>query len=204
MIEYLTGTLLEKTPTKAVILAGGVGYGALISLATFERLPAVGQNASLHTYLAVREDAMTLYGFGETLEREMFLLLTGVNGIGPKIAIGILSSAGTDTLRENIARGNAAALTALPGIGKKTAERITLELREKISALAGGDPSSAFGAAAGSVPEIRAEALAALVALGYGRPVAERAIRNALKEGPSVEANVETLLKSALKQIAGG
>lgn len=202
MIEYLTGTLLEKTPTKAVILAGGVGYGALISLATFERLPAVGQNASLHTYLAVREDAMTLYGFGETLEREMFLLLTAVNGIGPKIAIGILSSAGTDTLRENIARGNAAALTALPGVGKKTAERIALELRDKVNAL-GGEAGNVFGAAAGSVPEIRAEALAALVALGYGRPVAERAIRNALKEGPQVEANVETLLKAALKQIAG-
>lgn len=202
MIEYLTGTLLEKTPTKAVILAGGVGYGALISLATFERLPAVGQNASLHTYLAVREDAMTLYGFGETLEREMFLLLTAVNGIGPKIAIGILSSAGTDTLRENIARGNAAALTALPGVGKKTAERIALELRDKVNAL-GGEAGNVFGAAAGNVPEIRAESLAALVALGYGRPVAERAIRNALKEGPQVEANVETLLKAALKQIAG-
>ncbi|MBL7987902.1 MAG: Holliday junction branch migration protein RuvA [Chlorobi bacterium] len=202
MIEYLSGTLLEKTPTKAVILAGGVGYGALISLATFERLPAVGQNASLHTYLAVREDAMTLYGFAETMEREMFLLLTGVNGIGPKIAIGILSSAGTDTLRENIARGNAAALTALPGVGKKTAERMALELRDKISAL-GGESGNAFGAAAGSVPEIRAEALAALVALGYGRPVAERAIRSALKEGPQVERNVETLLKAALKQIAG-
>ncbi|MCC7438950.1 MAG: Holliday junction branch migration protein RuvA [Armatimonadetes bacterium] len=202
MIEYLSGTLLEKTPTKAVIVAGGVGYGVLISLATFERLPAVGQHASLFTYLAVREDAMTLYGFGQTLEREMFLLLTGVNGIGPKIAIGILSSAGTDTLRENIARGNAAALTALPGVGKKTAERIALELRDKVSAL-GGDAGSAFGAGAGSVPEIRAEALAALVALGYGRPVAERAIRNALKEGPQVESNVETLLKGALKQLAG-
>ncbi|MBK8911192.1 MAG: Holliday junction branch migration protein RuvA [Chlorobi bacterium] len=204
MIEYLSGTLLEKTPTKAVIVAGGVGYGALISLVTFERLPAVGQNASLYTYLAVREDALTLYGFGETLEREMFLLLTGVNGIGPKIAIGILSSAGTDTLRQNIARGNAAALTALPGIGKKTAERIALELREKVNTLGGVDDGAAFGAGAGSVPEIRAEALAALVALGYGRPVAERAIRNALKEGPQAEANVETLLKTALKQIAGG
>ncbi|KXK57976.1 MAG: Holliday junction resolvasome DNA-binding subunit, partial [Chlorobi bacterium OLB7] len=134
---------MEKTPTKAVIVAGGVGYGALISLVTFERLPAVGQNASLYTYLAVREDALTLYGFGETLEREMFLLLTGVNGIGPKIAIGILSSAGTDTLRQNIARGNAAALTALPGIGKKTAERIALELREKVNTLGGVDDGAA-------------------------------------------------------------
>jgi Holliday junction DNA helicase RuvA len=194
MIEFLSGTLIEKTPTKGIILCGGVGYAVLISLATYERLGETGQPAELHTYLAVREDAMTLYGFADPAERDMFLLLTTVNGVGPKIAIGVLSSVGIDTLRENISRGNAAALTALPGIGKKTAERITLELREKIG-VGTGLPTGA-----GSKADVRGEALAALMALGYGRAIAERAIRNALKGGPESEANVETLIKLALKQ----
>ena len=194
MIEYLSGTLIEKSPTKGIILCGGVGYAVLISLATYERLGAIGAPAELHTYLAVREDAMTLYGFADPAERDMFLLLTTVNGVGPKIAIGVLSSVGIDTLRENISRGNSAALTSLPGIGKKTAERITLELREKIGAV-GGLPTGDIGSKA----DIRAEALAALMALGYGRAIAERAIRNALKGGPETEANVETLIKQALK-----
>src|SRR5688572_6987034 len=134
MISYLHGTLIEKKPTHVVVVCGGVGYGVMISLATFERLPEVGRDASLHTQLVVREDALTLYGFAQQEEREMFQLLTTVSGVGPKIAIGILSAAGIDTLKANIARGNSAALTTLPGIGKKTAERISLELRDKISA----------------------------------------------------------------------
>ncbi len=198
MIEYLTGTLLERTPTKAVIVAGGVGYGVLISLATYERLPEPGGQAELHTYLVVREDAMILFGFAETSERDMFLLLTSVTGVGPKIAIGVLSSVGIDTLRENISQGNAAALTMIPGIGKKMAERITLELRDKIGAVS--SPGSLAGGSAGTA-QIRAEALEALVSLGYSRSLAEKAIRGALKGGPAAEENVETLIKAALKQM---
>ena len=158
MIAYLEGTIREKTPTQALIVCGGVGYAVMISLATFERLADVGRDGALHTHLVVREDALTLYGFAQTEEREMFQLLTTVSGVGPKIAIGVLSSIGVDTLKENIARGNAAALTALPGIGKKTAERIVLELRDKIAATGGGFASSAAGTAA----DVRSEALAAL------------------------------------------
>lgn len=198
MIEHLSGTLIEKTPTKAIISAAGVGYATLISLATFEALPPVGATAALHTHLAVREDAMTLFGFSTTAERDLFLLLTSVTGVGPKLAIGILSGTGTDVLKENIARGNSAALTRLPGIGKKIAERVALELREKIGALETGGSSLAGGR-----HEVRDEALAALIALGYNRPGAEKAIRNALKDGPEVEANVETLIKAALKHTAG-
>ena len=198
MIEYLTGTLIEKTPTKAVISAAGVGYGTLISLATYEALPEVGREASLFTYLSVREDALTLFGFSTPAERDLFLLLTSVNGVGPKIAIGILSSSGVDVLRETIGGGNAAALTRLPGIGRKIAERVALELRDKIGAVGGG----AAGAARGTA-QVRDEALAALVALGYNRGAAEKALRSALKDGPQVEANVETLIKSALKHITG-
>jgi Holliday junction DNA helicase RuvA len=198
MIAYLSGTILEKSPTHAVIVCGGVGYGVLISLATYERLPDVGREAAVHTQLVVREDALTLYGFALTEEREMFQLLTTVSGVGPKIAIGILSSVGVDTLKENIARGNAIALTALPGIGKKTAERISLELRDKITTATGAIASTGAGATA----DIRSEALAAMLALGYSRPAAEKAIRGALKDGPAVEESVERLLKQALKHAA--
>lgn len=198
MIEYLSGKLIDKNPTRAVISAGGVGYALLISLATYEALPAVGSQAELYAYLVVREDALTLFGFSTVAERDMFLLLTSVTGVGPKLAISILSGTGVDVLKENIARGNAAALTRLPGIGKKIAERVALELREKITAV-----DSATALPAGGRHEIRDEALAALIALGYNRAGAEKALRGALKEGPEVEANVETLIKAALKHIAG-
>ncbi|MBC8145994.1 MAG: Holliday junction branch migration protein RuvA [bacterium] len=198
MISYLHGTLLEKSPTYLVVVCGGVGYGVMISLATYEQLPAIGNEASLHTQLVVREDALTLYGFAHVEEREMFQLLTTVTGVGPKIAIGILSAAGIDTLKENIARGNSAALTVLPGIGKKTAERISLELRDKISATGSHGARTTTGTKA----DARSEALAAMLALGYTRITAEKAIRNALKEGSDVEDTVERLLKSALKHSA--
>jgi Holliday junction DNA helicase RuvA len=197
MIEHLSGELIDKNPTKAIISAGGVGYGVLISLATYEALPSVGGRASLHVHLVVREDALTLFGFSTTAERDMFLLLTSVSGVGPKIAIGILSSTGIDVLRESISRGNSAALTRLPGIGKKIAERIALELRDKIGAIESGMAISGGGGI-----EVREEALAALVALGYNRQAAERAIRGALKAGPEAEASVEALIKGALKQMA--
>ncbi len=196
MIEYLSGKLIEKSPTKAILLCGGVGYAPLISLATYEQLPDIEHEASLYTYLVVREDAMTLFGFTEIAERDMFLLLTSVNGVGPKISLNILSSMGIDMLKENIAAGNSHALTTLPGIGKKMAERIALELRDKISSLASDSPTSSVGNKAA----IRQEALAALMALGYSRAAAEKSLRDALKEGPSVEVDVESLIKAALRE----
>lgn len=199
MIEYLSGILIEKTPVKAVLLCSGVGYGVLISLATYEQLPEIEQEASLFTYLAVREDALTLFGFAEVSERDMFILLTSVNGVGPKTALGMLSGMGSGQLREHIASGNAAALTALPGIGKKSAERIALELRDKIDA-AGGTSVAAQPDGLGKAV-VRGDALAALVELGYGRTAAERAIRGALKGGPEVEGSVESLIKAALREM---
>ncbi len=199
MIEYLSGKLIDKSPTKVILLCGGVGYGALISLTTYEQLPDVEGEASLFTYLAVREDAMTLFGFSEAAERDMFLLLTGVTGVGPKTAIGMLSGMGAEQLRDQIAAGNSAALTTLPGIGKKSAERIVLELRDKIDTVSGGNlplPADGLGKAV-----VRGDTLAALVELGYGRPAAERAIRSALKNGSDVEKSVETLIKAALREL---
>src|SRR5688500_3805268 len=132
MISYLSGIVLEKTPTHVVIVCGGVGYSVMISLATYERLPDAGREGSVYTQLVVREDALTLFGFAQTQEREMFQLLTTVSGVGPKIAIGILSSVGIDKMKENIAHGNAAAVTVLLSIGMETAERNSLVQREKI------------------------------------------------------------------------
>lgn len=199
MIEYLSGILIDKTPTKAVLLCGGVGYAALISLATYEQLPEIEQEASLFTYLSVREDALTLFGFAEVSEREMFVLLTSVNGVGPKTAVGVLSGMGAQQLREHIAAGNSAALTSLPGIGKKSAERIALELRDKIDGVGVGSHSTLSEGVGKAV--VRGDALAALVELGYGRPAAERAIRAALKGGPDVEKSVENLIKAALREM---
>jgi Holliday junction DNA helicase RuvA len=198
MIEYLSGRLIEKSPTHVVVLCGGVGYGAMISLATFERLPDVGRDAALYAQLVVREDSLTLYAFASTAEREMFGHLISVTGIGPKTAMGVLSSVGIDTLRENIARGNAVALTALPGIGRKTAERIGVELRDKIAA--SGGPSLP-GVAAGAA-DVRGEALAALMALGYSRPAAEKALRGSVKAGAESELSLEEMIKAALKHVA--
>jgi len=198
MIEHLTGTLIEKTPTKAVISAAGVGYGALISLNTYEALPEIGQTASLHTYLAVREDALTLFGFATKAERDGFLMLTSVTGVGAKIAINILSSAGLDLLRDNIERGNAAALTRLPGVGKKLAERIILELRDRISGMSVAPPAGG-GDIHGA--RVRDEALTALVVLGYNRAAAEKAIRHALQQVENSDESVESLIKAALGSL---
>ena len=198
MIEHLQGMLLSKTPTKAVISAGGVGYAASISLATYEVLPEVGQVAALHTYLAVREDALTLFGFATTPERDGFLLLTTVTGVGPKIALNILSSSGMDLLRDNIEQANIVALTRLPGVGRKLAERIILELRDRVGALS---PEAVRPVGSEGSNRIRDEALTALLVLGYNRAAAEKAIRSALQSGPQVEESVELLIKAALGSL---
>lgn len=196
MIEHLSGTLIDKNPTKAIISAAGVGYATLISLSTFELLPNVGEAASLFTHLAVREDALTLYGFATVAERDAFLLLTSVTGVGARIAIGVLSGTGIDALKEQIARADAGSLVRLPGVGRKLAERMILELRDKIGAIDSGATSyttQTFG--------VREEALTALVVLGYNRASAEKAIRAALKTKGDVEESVEVLIKEALRQL---
>lgn len=201
MIEYLHGRLLEKSPTRALLLCGGVGYGLHISLTTYEELPALESEAGLYTYLAVREDALTLFGFSSEVERDMFVQLIGVSGVGPKTAIGMLSGMGAAQLRDLISSGNSAALVALPGIGKKSAERITLELRDRIGAVTGLDAGSALAAEGGGRAVVRGDALSALLELGYNRNAAERAIRAALKGDSSNEESVERLIKSALREM---
>jgi Holliday junction DNA helicase RuvA len=196
MISHLKGTLVTKSPTEIVVDVNGVGYAVSITIPTFEKLPETGKEIVVLTYLYVREDAQQLFGFLAEAEREMFRLLISVSGIGPKIAQGILSGATAETLRDMIALGNINSLTSLPGIGRKTAERLVVELRDKMTKLkaettASGEPETQAG--------IRSEVLLALTSLGYNRAIAEKAIRAALQELNGKEPTLQELLKQAIK-----
>jgi len=194
MIASLTGILRTKTPTEILLDVQGVGYAVSIPLSTFEHLPDVGSTVTLLTHLQVREDAFQLYGFGSENERVLFRHLISVNGIGPKIAQSILSGIAVDDLRDQIIQGNVGALTAIPGIGKKTAERLVLELREKVTRLGSvASPSSQ------PADDLRTQALLALTSLGYSRSVAEKALRSVLNESPGVTLTIEELIKRALR-----
>lgn len=197
MIASLRGTLISKNPTEVVVDVGGVGYGVHIPLSTFEKLGNPGSEVSLHTYLHVREDAMLLFGFSSQEERSLFKLLLSVTGIGPRMAQGILSGIPVSDLRAYLQTGNTTALTTIPGIGRKLAERLVLELRDKASKMAsesGFPPIS-------SDPQgnVRNEALMALSSLGYNRVTAERAVRLAVEELGEKAGNLELLVKSALR-----
>jgi Holliday junction DNA helicase RuvA len=193
MISYLHGTLVEKSPTEVIVDVNGVAYAVLIPLSTYTEVGEVGSQVKILTYLHVRDDAMQLYGFATAGERDLFKLLISISGIGPKMAQGILSGASTDELKNHILRGNFSALMSIPGVGKKTAERLVLELRDKISGLeevpGKEDPAAA----------VRSEALLALTSLGYSRASAEKAIRIAMSESDGTKVNVEELIKRALR-----
>ena len=199
MIARLQGTLLAKSPTEVVVDVGGVGYVVSIPLTTFERLGEVGGAVTLLTHLHVREDSMQLFGFASEEERSMFRLLLAVSGIGPKLAQTILSGIPAADLRSHIAAGNIGALTAVPGVGRKTAERLVVELKEKLSRLPWGGEQGAPAGTSG----VREEALLALTSLGYPRTAAERAVRSALHSSPGAGDSLEALIKAALRTITG-
>jgi Holliday junction DNA helicase RuvA len=198
MIASLRGTLIAKSPTEIVLDVGGVGYGLSIPLSTFEKIGEPGSQVSLYTYLHVREDAMLLYGFFSVEERSLFKLLLTVTGIGPRVAQGILSGIPAMDLRGYLIAGNTGALTAIPGIGRKLAERLVVELREKLSKFEdfaatptiSSDPQGA----------VRNEALLALTSLGYNRATAERAVRLAAQELGESAGVLEVLVKTALRK----
>lgn len=196
MISSLTGVLTEKTPTEILIMVNGVGYAVSIPLSTFERLGSVNDTVTVFTHLHVREDALQLYGFATTEEREMFKLLISVSGIGPKVAQSILSGSSVADLREFLFSGNTSALLSIPGIGRKTADRLIVELREKIAKT--HTPVEGSISPAG----VRFEALQALVQLGLSRTAAEQALREALKNAESRDESVEQLIKRALRSGA--
>jgi len=197
MIASLHGTIVRKSPTEIVIDVRGVGYGVSIPLSTFEVLGDLNTQVSLFTYLHVREDALQLFGFASEEERNLFKLLISVTGIGPKMGQSILSGISGAELRNAIIQGNSAMLTSVPGVGRKLAERLVLELRDKIGKVSPG--SSLLAASTEAQTQIRSEALLALTSLGYNRAAAERAIRQAIKDNSSVEASIELLIKAALR-----
>jgi Holliday junction DNA helicase RuvA len=197
MIASLTGILKYKSPTEILIDVNGIGYTVSIPLSTYEKLGDVGSSISLLTYFHVREDAMQLFGFFSDEERRLFKLLISVSGIGPKIAQSILSGMNVEELKSYLISGNVIALTAIPGVGKKTAERLILELRDKVGkAIADGEPISALGMASAMM---RAEALQALTSLGYNLQIAEKSIRLVLKETEGSNISLEELVKRALR-----
>jgi Holliday junction DNA helicase RuvA len=197
LIARLEGVLLEKSPEGVVLDVHGVGYDVRVPLSTFFELPDEGKTVRLRIHTHVREDAFSLYGFLSELERALFRLLLGTSGVGPKLALSILSGLPVPKLVAALRHGDLAALTGIPGVGKKTAERIALELREKTLALqVEATPERA------PAPDVAASAESALANLGYARPHAERAVRRALEALPE-GASLEALIKEALRVAAG-
>lgn len=202
MITSVTGILVSATPLSAIIEAGGLGYEVHIPVTTAERLPQPGQRVKLHTLAVYREDSQTLYGFATEEERDFFrLMVEKVTGVGPKMALSVLSKLSLATLQGAIAAGDVGLLAKCPGIGKKTAERLVIELRDKLNAALLGTVSPAKSDAGAAAPaagenKIR-DAVLALVALGYKAPDADKAVRQALVAiGPT--ATTEALIKKAL------
>lgn len=196
MITYLHGSLAKKTPTEIIVDVGGIGYSVHVSLSTYEQLPEVNSEIHILTYYHVREDAQLLYGFISETEREMFKLLVSVSGIGPRMAQTILSGIRPDELVKTISVGAISTLTAIPGVGKKTAERLVVELKDKVSKLEGTEKIFDLPTSSSS---IRNEALTALISLGFAREKAEHALRYALNELNGKAISVEELIKKALQ-----
>jgi Holliday junction DNA helicase RuvA len=199
MIAHLRGKLLSKKASHVVVEAGGVGYGVSIPVSTFYDLGDVGSDTALHIYTHIREDALALYGFRTEQEKSLFEKLIGVSGVGPKLAITILSGLETAELIPAIQRGNVERLVHIPGVGRKTAERLILELKDRLANLVLETAASATSpaAAAGGVED---DALSALMNLGYARPAAENALREARAESP--DGDFERLLRGSLRQLA--
>jgi Holliday junction DNA helicase RuvA len=199
MIGFLHGTLVEALPTQALIEANGVGYEVLIPLSSYDKLPPPGQMVKLLTHLVVREDAHTLYGFMSSPERELFrLLINTVSGIGPKIALNILSGISVVAFRGAVATGDVKALSQISGVGRKTAERIVVELKDKIGAAGAWEAASAQRALSG--PEQRvSDAVLALLALGFKQLEAHDCVRR-VQATLGVEATVEELVRACLRK----
>jgi len=195
MISILRGRIVSNTPTEIVVDVGGVGYQVSVSLSTSEALAKQRGEVTVLTHLHVREDALLLYGFATGAEREMFRMLISVSGIGPKLALGILSGIRVDELREAIATGNHPLLGSVPGVGKKTAERLVVELRGRITEAL---PASMAGPATSRQLKIRSEAVVAMMSLGHTRAAAEKAIQAAVSESHGAEYSIEEILKKAL------
>lgn len=207
MIATLSGLVLAKSPSTAIVDVHGVGYEVFISSRTYDTLPATGAACFLHVQTVVREDAISLYGFGRPEEKELFLALVTVSGIGPKLAQTILSGIGVEDLCQAIMIKDLSLLTSLPGVGKKTAQRLCVELGEKVGAFGGLGVESSSGEAVSPVGDgnVMADAASALMNLGYSQQTAWQvlgAVRQQQAEG-SEPLQVEDLIRLALRSLAG-
>src|SRR5215218_8312130 len=205
MIAHLSGTLRAKHATSVIVDVGGVGYEVTIPVTTFYDLgEPPSATVQLHVYTHVREEALQLFGFRTLRERELFTLLISVSGIGPKSAVAMLSGMSADEIVTAIRQSNYARITSIPGVGRKTAERLVIELRDKMAALSSpalDERIEAGGAAAAqSEDAVREDALSALLQLGFPRPAAEKAITNAINEGGDL--SVELILRRSLRTLS--
>jgi Holliday junction DNA helicase RuvA len=197
MITFLKGTLEDALPTKVVVEVNGVGYELLIPLSSFEKLPGLGKAVMLKTQLVVREDSQTLYGFATEDERDMFKMIQSVSGIGPRLALNVLSGMAVDSFKLAVGTGDVKRLSSINGIGKKTAERMVLELKDKVDHLH-GDLPTALGQAPGDLDKSISDTVAALEALGSKSVEAQKAAQ-AAKAMLGDQASVEELVRAALK-----
>lgn len=198
MIAHLRGRISEKHPNRVVVDVNGVGYDVFVPLSTFYGLGEAGAETALRIHTHVREDALLLYGFATLLEQELFERLIGVSGIGPKVALAVLSGIEPQELIRAIERGDIARLTSIPGVGKKTSERIVLELKDRLPR---GQAAAALAGDKAAPPSaIQDDVISALVNLGYHRPLAEKAAASAVKVAP--DAGFERTLKQALREVA--
>lgn len=199
MIGFLRGVLALKAPPQLVVDVNGVGYEVDAPMSTFYSLPAVGAQVKLLTHLIVREDAHLLYAFATDDERRLFRALLKVTGVGPKVALGVLSGITLEAFLQCLEAEDANALVRIPGIGRKTAERIIIELRDRAKALASEGGAEFLPGAAAAPVGAQAEAFSALVALGYKPPEVTRLLKTVATEG----ASTEDLIRKALQQVAG-
>jgi len=197
MIAHLRGRILSKRPGQVVVDCAGVGYDVAVSIAAYTELPAAGSDVSLHIHTHVREDALALYGFLRPQEKELFERLISVSGIGPKVALAVLSGIEPPELVRAIERADLARLTAIPGVGKKTSERIVVELKDRLPRAA---VASAPGLAEADAPSVKDDVLSALINLGYHRPLAEKAVDAAVRA--TAGGDFERTLKQALRELA--
>lgn len=199
MISFLHGTLVAALPTQVTVEVHGVGYDVLIPLSSFDKLPAPGGEVRLLTHLAIREDAHVLYGFATAAERELFrMLVNTVSGIGPKIALNVLSGMNPIAFRGAVASGDVKALSSISGVGRKTAERIVVELKDKVGAAGAWEASSAERALSADGQRLN-DAVLALMALGFKQPEAHETVR-AAQTMLGAQATVEELVRAGLKK----
>jgi Holliday junction DNA helicase RuvA len=199
VIGFLRGRIAAKHPPSLIVDVAGVGYELEAPMSTFYVLPGTGAEVTLHTHLVVREDAHVLFGFGTERERSLFRELIKVSGVGPRIALAILSGVSVDEFHRSIEAEDVASLVRVPGIGRKTAERLVIEMRDRLKVLGGPTPGGVPGAAAGTPASPQAEAFSALVALGY-RPAE---VTRLLQKVDASVTSTEEMIRHALRAAAG-